>query len=41
MHFGTFPVLTGNPQAFREELAKLGLQQIEVIAMQPGQTISR
>ncbi len=41
MHFGTFPVLTGNPQAFREELAKLGLQQIEVIAMQPGQTIER
>lgn len=41
MHFGTFPALTGTPQALREELAKLGLQHIEVIAMHPGQTIER
>ena len=41
MHFGTFPVLTGTPQAFHDELAKLGLQQIEVITMKPGQTIER
>jgi L-ascorbate metabolism protein UlaG (beta-lactamase superfamily) len=41
MHFGTFPLLTGTPQAFREELNKAGLQHIEVITMQPGQTIER
>lgn len=41
MHFGTFPALTGTPQVLREELAKLGLQHIEVITMQPGQTIER
>ncbi len=41
MHFGTFPLLTGTPQTLREELAKLGLQHIEIITMQPGQTIER
>jgi L-ascorbate metabolism protein UlaG (beta-lactamase superfamily) len=41
MHFGTFPALTGTPQALQEELAKAGLQQIEVITMKPGQTIER
>jgi L-ascorbate metabolism protein UlaG (beta-lactamase superfamily) len=41
MHFGTFPVLTGTPQALHEEMNKLGLQGVEVLAMKPGQTIER
>lgn len=36
MHFGTFPVLTGTPQAFKEQIADTG---IEVVTMQPGETI--
>jgi L-ascorbate metabolism protein UlaG (beta-lactamase superfamily) len=36
MHFGTFPVLTGTPNEFKRLIADQG---IEVIAMQPGQTI--
>jgi hypothetical protein len=39
MHYGTFPLLTGTPAALREALLKLGLDQVEVIEMQPGQTI--
>jgi L-ascorbate metabolism protein UlaG (beta-lactamase superfamily) len=35
MHFGTFPVLTGTPS----ELQKLA-PDVEVVAMQPGMTIS-
>ncbi len=41
MHYGTFPLLTGTPQVLHEELTKLGLGHIEVITMQPGQTIER
>jgi L-ascorbate metabolism protein UlaG (beta-lactamase superfamily) len=41
MHFGTFPILTGTPQTLRDEMNKLGLQQVEVITMHPGQTIER
>src|SRR5262249_9707543 len=37
-HYGTFPVLTGNPDALREELKKLGLDHIEIIDLKPGQT---
>jgi L-ascorbate metabolism protein UlaG (beta-lactamase superfamily) len=36
MHYGTFPLLTGTPNEFKRLSADLG---IEVIAMQPGQTI--
>ena len=36
MHFGTFPVLTGTPNEFKRLTTDQG---IEVIAMQPGQTI--
>lgn len=36
MHFGTFPVLIGNPTAFRKELAGFGLDDVHVIEMQPG-----
>ncbi len=39
MHYGTFPVLTGTPAALREALQGLGLDQVEVIEMKPGQTI--
>jgi len=35
MHWGTFPVLTGTPQAFRAELARTN---IEVLELSPGQT---
>jgi len=39
-HYGTFPALTGNPGALREELNKLGLNTVEVIDIKPGQTAS-
>jgi L-ascorbate metabolism protein UlaG (beta-lactamase superfamily) len=41
MHHSTFPLLTGTPEAFKQELNKLGLGHIEVITMKPGQTIQR
>ncbi|MBO0781428.1 MAG: metal-dependent hydrolase [Ktedonobacteraceae bacterium] len=39
MHYGTFPLLTGTPAALREELGRIGLSDVEVVAMTPGQTI--
>lgn len=39
MHHGTFPALTGNPDALREELKKLGVSA-EVVALRPGETLS-
>ena len=39
MHHGTFPALTGNPDALREELKKLGVTS-EVVALRPGETLS-
>ena len=38
-HFGTFPALTGNPTALRQEIQTLGLDQVEVAALNPGQSI--
>jgi L-ascorbate metabolism protein UlaG (beta-lactamase superfamily) len=35
MHWGTFPLLTGTPDALRRHLAKTN---IEVLALQPGET---
>jgi L-ascorbate metabolism protein UlaG (beta-lactamase superfamily) len=35
MHWGTFPVLTGQPSELREELSKRGLST-EVIELEPG-----
>ncbi len=35
-HFGTFPVLTGTPEALRE----LVPDDVEILALQPGQTLS-
>jgi L-ascorbate metabolism protein UlaG (beta-lactamase superfamily) len=37
MHFGTFPVLTGTPEKFRE-LMKTA-PEVEVLVMQPGETL--
>jgi L-ascorbate metabolism protein UlaG (beta-lactamase superfamily) len=36
IHFGTFPALTGTPQALEKELAETG---VEVIRTEPGQTL--
>jgi L-ascorbate metabolism protein UlaG (beta-lactamase superfamily) len=38
-HYGTFPALTGTPEALRTELKQLGLD-IEVVALRPGETLS-
>ena len=40
MHYGTFPVLTGTPDALRSALADRGLVDVEVHAVQPGGTIT-
>ena len=37
-HYGTFPALTGTPETFRAELAKLGVQ-VEVVAPKPGESV--
>ncbi|HEU5085792.1 MAG TPA: metal-dependent hydrolase, partial [Roseiflexaceae bacterium] len=37
-HYGTFPVLTGTPDALREQVRALGLD-VEVIAPAPGESI--
>jgi L-ascorbate metabolism protein UlaG (beta-lactamase superfamily) len=37
-HYGTFPPLTGTPDALREELQKLGVAS-EVVALRPGETL--
>jgi len=39
MHHGTFPALTGTPEALREELKKLDVAA-EVVALRPGETLS-
>lgn len=38
MHYGTFPVLTGTPEAFKEAMADLPF--IEVIVLNPGDILS-
>jgi L-ascorbate metabolism protein UlaG (beta-lactamase superfamily) len=37
MHFGTFPLLTGTPEALRKETADV--PGLEVLALKPGQTL--
>jgi len=37
-HFGTFPVLTGTPEAFREELKKQRVSS-ELVVLKPGGTL--
>lgn len=39
MHYATFPLLTGTPDAFRDACADRGLD-VEVIAPEPGETVS-
>jgi L-ascorbate metabolism protein UlaG (beta-lactamase superfamily) len=39
MHYGTFPILAGTPDALRAELAARGLGGVEVHAPAPGETI--
>jgi L-ascorbate metabolism protein UlaG (beta-lactamase superfamily) len=38
-HYGTFPALTGTPEALCEELAKQGVTA-EVVVLRPGETLS-
>lgn len=38
-HWGTFPALTGTPEALREELARQGVAA-EVVAPRPGEPVS-
>jgi L-ascorbate metabolism protein UlaG (beta-lactamase superfamily) len=40
IHYGTFPVLTGSPDALRAELAKLGLASVAVLSPEPGEPVS-
>ena len=40
IHWGTFPVLAGTPDALREELSHLDLDDVRVLSPQPGETIS-
>lgn len=39
IHFGTFPLLTGNPEALKKALAARGLKDVEVIEAAPGTPI--
>lgn len=39
MHYGTFPILTGTPAALIAALQGLGLDQVEIVEMKPGQTV--
>jgi L-ascorbate metabolism protein UlaG (beta-lactamase superfamily) len=37
-HYGTFPLLTGTPEALEVELAKLGVNA-KVVVSKPGQSV--
>ena len=39
LHYGTFPVLAGTPDQWREELRARGLGHVQVHAPEPGQTL--
>ena len=39
IHYATFPLLTGTPEAFQAELSDLNLNP-EVIVLEPGETLS-
>ena len=39
MHYGTFPLLAGTPDQLRDELAKRGRGDVEVLATSPGSSI--
>jgi L-ascorbate metabolism protein UlaG (beta-lactamase superfamily) len=38
-HFGTFPALSGTPEKLSQELATLGLGQVQVAQLKPGQSV--
>ncbi len=38
MHWGTFPVLKGTPEALEEEIRKLGIQ-VRVLKLRPGEAV--
>jgi L-ascorbate metabolism protein UlaG (beta-lactamase superfamily) len=38
MHFGTFPLLTGTPDALKKEVDGMG---IELITLKPGETVGQ
>ena len=38
-HYGTFPALTGTPEALREELGRLKVPA-EVVVLRPGETLT-
>ncbi len=40
IHYGTFPVLAGTPQALRAELDARGLQGVKIVAPEPGDAVS-
>jgi L-ascorbate metabolism protein UlaG (beta-lactamase superfamily) len=40
MHFGTFPLLTGTPDALRGELDKAGVN-VNLVLMTPGETLGK
>ncbi len=40
IHYGTFPVLTGTPDDLRDALRDRGLSDVEVLAPEPGGTVS-
>lgn len=40
IHWGTFPILAGTPDALRSELDGRGLRDVEVHAWEPGQSVS-
>ncbi len=39
IHHGTFPILAGTPDQLRRELAAVGLDSVEVHALEPGCTL--
>jgi L-ascorbate metabolism protein UlaG (beta-lactamase superfamily) len=41
IHYGTFPVLAGTPDQLRDELGRLGLGDVRILAPDPGETVSR
>jgi L-ascorbate metabolism protein UlaG (beta-lactamase superfamily) len=38
LHYGTFPILVGTPSGLKDELQTLGLEDVEVLEMNPGDT---
>ena len=39
IHYGTFPILAGTPDELREELERIGLDDVTVLAPEPGELI--